>query len=194
MSHQLMGIREYARHREEKGLPGASHQAVLKAIKTGRISAIKTGDSARPKIDPVVADIQWSANTDPNQSLRANAGRDLSATGGNEGGEGRKEEGSRFWEAKTSREEVELARAKLALAKDAGQLVEKEGVHRAAFEVGRQLRDMVLAVPSRLAAELAAMTDARQIEARMRDELRKVLADLARLASSRFSDSPEKGR
>ena len=194
MSHQLMGVREYARHREEKGLPGVSHQAVLKAIKSGRISAIKTGEKGQPKIDPVVADIQWNANTDPTQSARANAGRDVSAIDCGAKATGEKGEGSRFWEAKTSREEVELARAKLALEKDAGRLVDKDGVRRAGHEAGRLLRDMVLAVPPRLAAELAVMTDARQIEVRMTDELRKMLANLARLASSGFSDSPEQAR
>lgn len=188
-----MGVREYARHREEKGLPGASHQAVLKAIKTGRISVLRTGDKGRPKIDPVVADIQWDANTDPDQSLRANAGRCV-AFGGAEKAPGGKEEGGRYWEAKTSREEIELARARLALEKDSGLLVDRDGVRRAGYEDGRQLRDMVLAVPSRLAAELAAMTDARLVEARMTDELRKMLADLSRLASSGFSDAPEKDR
>ena len=45
--------RAYARHR------GVSHEAVRKALATGRIAAGPDG-----KIDPVVADRQWDTSTD----------------------------------------------------------------------------------------------------------------------------------
>lgn len=74
------------------------------------------------------------------------------------------------------------------------RLTNRTNARRAGHEAGRLLPDMVLAVPSRLTAELAVMTDARQIEVRRADELRKMLANLARLASAGFSDTPEKDR
>lgn len=181
MGRQLMGLREYARHREAKNLPGGSLRAVQKAIDAGRISTI-ADDKGRPKIDPEVADIQWGRNTDPDQSARANPGKDISQGGGQAGGsQGGEREGSRYWDAKTEREEVELAKAKLQLAKEEHSLVSRDAVERAAFEAGRLLRDMVLSVPSRLASELAAMAEPQAVEARMRDELRKVLDELSRL-------------
>lgn len=186
MSRQLMGFREYARHREMQGLPGITLRAVQKAIESGRISTVQD-EKGRAKIDPSVADIQWDNNTDPDQSARANAGRDVvPLKSGESASGGKREEGSRYWDAKTEREIVELDRARLALAKDSGQLVDKDGVRRAGFDSGRQLRDMVLAVPSRLAAELAAMDDARAIETRLSEELRKVLDAIAQLAQAGF--------
>lgn len=49
-----ISLREYARRR------GVSHTAVGKAIKDGRISVEADGS-----IDPVKADLQWDAQTNP---------------------------------------------------------------------------------------------------------------------------------
>lgn len=186
MSRQLMGLREYSRYREAAGLPGTTLRAVQKALETNRITSV-LDEKGRQKIDPEVADIQWGRNTDPDQSARANPGKEPGQTGGEKASGGKNEDGNRYWEAKTSREEVELARARLALEKDAGHLVDKDGVHRAGADAGRQLRDMMLALPARVAAELAVMTDARSIEVRIREELRKVLDQLSRMAADRFA-------
>jgi hypothetical protein len=51
---ELMGIREYARHR------GCSAAGVLKAVRSHRIELSSEG-----KIDPVQADKDWRANTGP---------------------------------------------------------------------------------------------------------------------------------
>lgn len=186
MSRQLFGLREYARYRESNGLPGATLTAVQKAIASNRITVI-IDEKGKQKIDPEVADFQWGKNTDPDQSARANSGKEiLPPSSGEKPSGGRGDDGGRYWEAKTSREEVELARARLALEKDAGQLVDRDGARRAAYESGRMLRDMVLSVPSKVAAEVAAMTDARAIETRIREELRTVLAELSRLAAVGF--------
>ncbi len=183
MGRQLMGLREYSRYREAKSLPGGTLRAVQKAIETGRITTIADG-KGRPKIDPEVADIQWGRNTDPDQSARANSGKDVlpppsgQATGSQQGLE---REGSAYWDAKTRRETAEATKAELQLAEMENSLVKRAAVERAAYEAGRLLRDMVLSVPSRLAPEMAGMTEPQAIEARMRAELRKVLDELARL-------------
>lgn len=188
MGRQLLGLREYARYREAHGLPGITLRAVQKAIESGRITTV-VDEKGKPKIDAEVADIQWGRNTDPDQSARANAGRDVApppfgghGTGaGGSGASGGEREGSLYWDAKTRREVAEASKAELQLAEMAGGLVRRDGVERAAYEAGRLLRDMILSVPSALATELAAMTDPQAIEARMRDELRKVLDNLTRL-------------
>lgn len=186
-----MGLREYSRHRQSVGLPGSTHRAVQKALETNRITSV-LDEKGRQKIDPEVADIQWGRNTDPDQSARANPGKEPGQTGGEKASGGKNEEGNRYWEAKTSREEVELARARLALEKDAGHLVDKDGVYRAGADAGRQLRDMMLSLPARVAAELAVMTDARSIEVRLREELRKVLDQLSRMAADRFTGNEDR--
>lgn len=191
MGRQLMGLREYARYRESRGLPGITLRAVQKAIESGRITTV-VDERGKPKIDAEVADIQWGRNTDPDQSARANAGRDVSPppsasasagghSGGHSGSAGGEREGSLYWDAKTRREIAEAATAELKLAEMSGNLVKRASVERAAFEAGRLLRDMILSVPSGLATELAAMTEPQAIEARMREDLRKVLDNLTRL-------------
>ncbi len=187
MGRQLLGLREYARYREAHGLPGITLRAVQKAIESGRITTV-VDEKGKPKIDAEVADIQWGRNTDPDQSGRANAGRDVSpppsggaSAGNGAGGHGTDREGSLYWDAKTRREIAEAAKAELQLAEMASGLVRRDGVERAAYEAGRLLRDMILSVPSGLAMELAAMTEPQAIEQRMRDELRKVLDNLTRL-------------
>ena len=180
MGRQLMGLREYARHREAKGLPGMTLRAVQKAIDSKRITVVPD-EKGRPRIDPEVADIQWGRNTDPDQSVRANAGRDVSPPPGGGVGVGGDREGSLYWDAKTRREVAEAAKAELQLTEMEGALVKRAEVERAAYESGRLLRDMVLSVPTRLAAEVAVMSDPQAIEIRIREELRKVLEELARL-------------
>jgi hypothetical protein len=87
----------------------------------------------------------------------------------------------RYWDAKTSRESTLDQLAKLELSKKKGDLVERERVEAMAFASGRMLRDSVLGLPTQLAPELAAMTDPFQIEIRLRDALRQVFADTAKM-------------
>ncbi|MHB1098522.1 MAG: hypothetical protein ACYCZR_03090 [Burkholderiales bacterium] len=157
---ELVTQAEYARHR------GVSPMAVSKAVKAKRILLIDG------KIDPEVADIQWEKNTHPEQAARANAGKgpQLAAN-----------ESSEYWLIKIRREKAEALKIELQLAEMCGKLVERAKVEAASYQVGRLLRDMVLAVPGKLAAELAAISDPMQIEIRMRDELRKVLSEISRL-------------
>ena len=44
------------------------------------------------------------------------------------------------------------------------------------------LRDMMLSVPGKIADDLAAESDPRSIEMRIREELRKVLDEISRIA------------
>lgn len=188
MGRQLMGLREYSRHREANSLPGVSLRAVQKAIETGRITTI-ADDKGRIKIDPEVADIQWGRNTDPDQSARANVGREpiLPGVGGDPGppqGAGGPGHNSLYWDARTRREQAEAEKAEIQLKEMSGELVERAAVRRAAYESGRLLRDMLLALPGTLAQDLAAIAGAQEIEVRLRDELRKVLDQVARVTET----------
>ncbi len=195
MAMVLMGLRAYARHREERNLTGASLSSVQKAIASGRISTV-TDEKGRQRIDPAVADIQWDRNTDPDQSARANSGRDTVAPSGGRtpfsgaamGDSGGDRDSSAYWDARTRREVAEASTAELKLEEMSGRLVKRSEVERAAFEAGRLLRDMVLSVPTKVAAEVAAMDDPRIVEARIRQELRHVLDELARLTRTGFEE------
>lgn len=89
--------------------------------------------------------------------------------------------GSDYWEAKTRREIAEASKAEMEMKKMSGNLVERDLVERASYEAGRLLRDMVLSVPSKSAAELAALSTPQEVESYLREALRRVLAELSRL-------------
>src|SRR3954470_4357597 len=59
MTPQVLSVRAYARHR------GSSHQAVLRAIARGRLSAaLTTVDGVTKIADVALADQEWAATTD----------------------------------------------------------------------------------------------------------------------------------
>lgn len=76
------------------------------------------------------------------------------------------------------REHYAAQSAKLDYEKEAGTLVLAEQVRVEAFRIARLLRDAIMAVPDRIDAELAAETNARKINLRMKDELIKALGKL----------------
>ena len=53
----LLSMRQYAKSRKERGLPGGSPEAVSQAVKAGRVRLVNG------QIDPAQADTQWGANT-----------------------------------------------------------------------------------------------------------------------------------
>ncbi len=71
----LMGQREYARHRAELKLPGATHRAVQKAIAAQRIAVVDG------KIDSELADKAWADNSSEGHR-RQHAFTDPAAAGG----------------------------------------------------------------------------------------------------------------
>lgn len=88
---------------------------------------------------------------------------------------------SEYFQAKTRREVAEAAKAEMEAKKMSGALVERGLVLRAAQDSSRLLRDMVLSVPSKTAAELAAITSPQEVDAYLRQALGRVLDELSRL-------------
>lgn len=159
---QLLSFRAYARHRE------CTLAAVQKAIASGRITPV-VDERGRKRIDPEVADIQWSRNTDQLQSLRANGAPLTTPTAG-----ATEEDPSAaiaVAAAKPSPKTPEFAAAQTALVQAsaqlqqlkvrtmAGELVEVEPIMRAITDTHTAARNAILALPDRLAATLATETD-----------------------------------
>src|SRR5262245_5136727 len=67
-----MSLRGYADYRKAHGLPGGSLRAVQEAIARGRIEA------PGGRIDPTIADLSWTANTD--STRRPQTGRATPST------------------------------------------------------------------------------------------------------------------
>ena len=76
----------------------------------------------------------------------------------------------------------EVEKAKLLEIKarvEAGKYVDADEVKVAAFNKARVVRDALMNIPERLAAVLAAETDASRVHAMLTSEIRAALEDLA---------------
>mgnify|MGYP000651518381 CR=1 FL=1 len=172
---QLLSFSEYAKHRK------VTPAAVSQAVASGRITPV-VDTRGRRRIDPEIADMQWSKNTDPMQSERASGTR--SAAKSPDGGGGGGENGSPYWDARTRREQSEAAMAEMKQGQMAGELVERSRVEAAACAYGRMIRDSVLGVPTKIAPGVSHLTDPWEIEQLISAALRQVLDDVAKMTAS----------
>ena len=173
MTPKWMTIIEYAAHRKSAGLSGGTRQAVDKAIASGRISLIEG------RIDPAVADIQWERNTQRRVDLHANAPAVQVETSAPRSPDAGPADPS--WAQSKARTEAAVAELKeLQLARQKGELVDRAGVERAAYQTGRQLQKSLIDVfPSRVAVELATLVDPWGVECFLREQLRGELGAIA---------------
>ncbi len=155
----IMSQKAYARHR------GMSFPAVQKAIASGRISTTATG-----LIDSEVADEEWKRNTRTRATAAAerDAGEDGDVFGA-----------AQYNKARAVREHYQARLAKLEYEQKVGSLVSRDEVKIAAFNTLRQFRDAMLNIPDRLAAMLAAETEAARCYEILATEIRKALNDFA---------------
>ena len=172
MAVELVTQAEYARRR------GVAREAVRKAVAEGRVSLIEG------RIDPTVADVQWSTNT----RARADAGKATTDTGkvvaGAAAGKLSKgEEGEGYWGARSRREEAEASLAELELAAKAGSLIDRAGVEMAMETAFRLVRDAIMATPDRLPLP----TD---VCATLRNALRDTLADVEKTIQTTLVQEP----
>ena len=140
-------ISQYARHR------GCDEKAVRKAIAEGRITAVEI--DGRKMIDAAVADIQWAQNTRARADSRKQAQKAAAATPADD---------ASYAALRTRREAAEAQMAELALAKELGNVIEREPAVSAVFTAFRALRDGGLVIGRKLAANVAAMNDAREVQ------------------------------
>lgn len=141
-------ISQYARHR------GCDEKAVRKAIAEGRITAVEI--DGRKMIDAAVADIQWAQNTRARADSRKQGQKAAAATPADD---------ASYAALRTRREAAEAQMAELALAKELGNVIEREPAVSAVFTAFRALRDGGLVIGRKLAANVAAMNDAREVQA-----------------------------
>src|SRR4029077_8489254 len=129
----LVSIREYARRR------GCSHVAVMKAVKSGRLT-LTDG-----KVDTQTADRQWASNTDASQ--RRDAAALAPASTGAAPGLNPVVTGSPSqitYSTQRAIREGYLARlAKIEFEVKTGKLIEADKVRVKAFNLARKARDML---------------------------------------------------
>lgn len=159
-----LSLRAYARHRRALGLPGSAPSTVYRAARDGRIPRLEDGS-----IDPAAADAAWLANTRPREDS-VDAGEDVAG--------GTPPAGS--MQAARLRKELALAQLReLELRQKSGELIEVESVRRMWFERGRTVRDLLLGLPPRLAASLAAESDQAAVRVLLDREIRAALEALS---------------
>ncbi len=131
---------------------GVSHTAVEKAIAAGRITTLADGS-----IDAATADAEWERNT-------------FYPHGGGS---------SQFTQARSVHEHYRARLAKLDYEERIGQLVRADEVREVAFNTYRQFRDRMLAIPDRIAAQLAAETYAAKVHEILAGEIRNALDEFS---------------
>ena len=162
-----VSIRSYARQR------GVSEGAVRKAIKAGRIQ--KEADGS---IDPVKADAAWDRNTNPAQQRQQTVpekGLEEAPVPSQPNVEKRGSAVPAYQTSRAVRETYAAKMAKLDFEERSGKLVQADEVQVAAFNAARQVRDRLFCIPPRLAAVLAAESDAHAVEQILQQELRDAL-------------------
>lgn len=89
-----------------------------------------------------------------------------------------------FQNARAKREHFLAALAENEYRLSQGELAVVDDIRRAGYSTARMLRDLLLGMPRQIAAELAAISDPWELERKLNDELRRVLADAERISAS----------
>lgn len=195
-----MTLREYARRKD------ISHTAVQIAIKSGRLSKSIVKDAkGRPRIaDEALADKEWAANTDQSAprnrisgdpkrrkdtaskpyepksaASAANPAAPAADAGGGDGGD--TGGGPSYAKSRAVRELYQARLAKLEFDEKAGKLVPADAVRVAIFKTSRTARDMLMAIPDRVAPLVVGNTDAHDIHRILTDEVRRVCVEVSKM-------------
>lgn len=168
-----------------------THQAVRKAIETGRLKrCLRPGRRGAHAIDPEIADQEWTANTDPAQ-VRARPGAPGEPAQGTLPGMTPPDEartraaaasgaaGQAFAAARAMSESARARLARLDLEEREGRLVELDRVVDGASTIGRELHDALRAMPARVAGTLYGMRSANEVRQLLDAEIDRILRTLS---------------
>lgn len=150
---------------------GVTQRTVLEAIERGRLKECivsdRKGQRKAYQLDPVIGEKEWKANCDEYQIKK----------------EPQELKGPTLTGLRTVHEGYKAQLAQLDLEEKKGNLVQVSDVKMQAYEMGRLVRDSILSVPPRIAAELKVMKSEREIINLLNVELGKALAVLQRGSS-----------
>jgi hypothetical protein len=152
----LISVAEFATQR------GVSPQAVRKAIKTGRLNrSVERKGPRNYVIDPEVAELEWSRNTEPQYQRSAeqiNAGK-ARARGENVDPPGpppaSKGQAGTYASAKAAAEGYRAMLLKLEYEERSGKLLDRTAVERGFAAAGMQVRDAVMRTSQQMVGEIA---------------------------------------
>ena len=146
--------------------PSRAALAVALSLSKGQIS--KCARRGMPTDSIEAARAWYAANIRPRMP---SASRERASSAGAE---------SAYLAAKARTEAATAELQELRLGVRRGDLVDRAGVERAAYQTGRRIQKALIDVfPSRVAAEVAAITDPAVLETFLRDQLRAELHGIA---------------
>lgn len=168
---------------------GISTRAVNKAISEGRIA--EAIDEKR-RIDPLLADRLWAERTNPDQGYHGHAKQRAKVTHPDDDD---LEEVTKLAVqagvdvnnvptlvvSKTIEAAYKAQLAKLDYEERAAKLIDMGQVKQQAFKLARLTRDAMLAIPDRVSAELAGVTDAFEIHRKLSAEIRGAIAEVSKV-------------
>ena len=157
----VLSQRAYARHREVAALCRPEGDSPLVESRPNRPDG---------RIDSDVADAEWAANTRTRPPAGAAA---------QEEDDDACLRRSQYTKARAVREHYQARLAKIEYEERVAKLVSKDEVQVAAFNKFRQFRDAMLNIPDRVAAMVAAETEAAKCYEILATEIRKALNEFA---------------
>jgi len=162
--------------------PVVTRQAVMRAIADGRLGekSLARTDAGHWKIDPEEGNREWDAWTDPAMTRAGKgAGGRPPATPSLFENEARQEQISHA-RASAKRIAVDTELRQLELEERRGELVHRGAVTRVFYEIARDLRERLLAIPDRVAAPCQAAPTIASAHELLTQEITHVLEGLAR--------------
>ena len=155
-----MSLGEYAKHR------GCSPAAVTIAIRDGRCP-VELDGSGKKVVDSEKADEQWVSG----------------GAGQPQGNKEKKQDEAKgnsppLLHSRSIKEAFQARMAKLDYEDRIGITINAEEVKKEAFKSARIVRDNMLNIPDRLAAELAGETNQFVIHKKLTDEIRRAISDV----------------
>jgi len=165
----------------------------MHAIRDGRLTdaSLSRTDRGYWKIDPAAADVEWEEHSDPNKRRDEKpSGRPGRATSTPPLFEEQRDLlANRVTHAQASARKVDLdADLKaLQLQRERGELIDVAAVRSEAFRGARVVRDSIMAIPDRIAAELAAESAPQKVHGRLVEELAAACETLSEDFAERVS-------
>jgi len=164
-----LSIRAYAKHR------GVTEGAVRKAIKQGRISKKDNG-----KIDPNLADKEWSKNTDPAQIKKSEAKEPTQDSSNISSPSNPLSVGPSYQQSRAIKEAYNAKLTRLQFEKESKKLISVDEVKISAFNAARMTRDRMLNIPDRVIPALVGKTDIFEMKEILKTEIVKALEELSK--------------
>jgi hypothetical protein len=153
----------------------ATNELLAQANDPGKAHVVQRHAAAR-----VDRDVGQHTRPDAPADEPPGGGRSIGAADGADPG---------YWENKTRREAALATMAEVELMARLDKLVDRAAVESSVEALHRMLRDSLMGLPTRLAPEFAAMTDAFAIEQKFRDAVRRLLDDLSKMSAQDLKGS-----